>query len=664
MRTSLKNKLGLMFFVFIAIPLVILGSFSYFKTSSLMQNTVEQQLENTTNQTAKLVKGNINSVSSYIDMLSLDKELASIASGDEKNSSDIFNYLSQLQKQNSDQIEKIFVTNISSKEVVSSEAEKSNIDLSDCDYVQNALKGNKNISEVVKSKVTGKPVIAIAAPLKVNDKVVGMIAATIKFEYISKYASKVKIGDNGYGYIIDKKGLIDYHPSSEKILKENILNDNNEQLKALFNKAKDGENAQGYYTYGGVRKFVKFVPVSNWVIAVTADYNEYMAPAAAIRKFTILISILSVVIAVFLACMLTIRNIINPIKDLEDLMTKAGDGDLTVRAQINTKDEIQTLGEYFNKMIEHQDNTIRHIRDASENLAASSEELAASNEEISSTTEQITNTIQQVAENSQEQSSSIVEVSEVLVQLSSLVQISQSRGLTAKNSSQHTMDTAEKGRNKIEQTVTAIENISEASSETENTLKVLQELSKKVSGIISTINNISSQTNLLALNAAIEAARAGEHGKGFAVVAEEVRKLSEETNVGANEVSSLIGEMVAEVEKAVENMNSSRNAVENGVNIAKDTDKSFVSIIDAVKQISKDVEQIVDVTKDEVATSDKIINLINSVATITENNAANSEEVAASAEEQNAAIENVAATAEESSALAASLNNLVEKFIV
>ncbi len=664
MRTSLKNKLGLMFFIFIAVPLIILGSFSYIRTSSLIKSTIEQQLENTTNQTAKLVSGNISSVSKYVEMLSLDNRLEGIINGDEKNSPDVFNYLVQLQKQNSSQIEQVLVTNYSGKEIISNESQKSDIDLSDRDYVKNALKGNETVSEVIVSKSTGKPVIAIAMPLKSNGKVIGTVAATIKFEEISKYASKVKIGDNGYAYIIDKNGLIVYHPKSEKVLKENILSINNDELKALFDKAKAGQSFEGYYTYDGARKFVRFVPVNNWFVAVTADYNEYMSPAATIKKFTIMITIISIIIAVFLSYMLSIKNIINPIKELESLMTKAGNGDLTVRSEISTKDEIQTLGEYFNKMIEHQHDTIHNVRDASENLTASSEELAASNEEISATTEGIAKTIEQVAENSQVQSNSVVEVSSVLVQLSSLVQISQSRALTAKNNSDHTMDTAEQGRNKIEETVAAIENISKASTETEDTLKVVQELSKKVSGIISTINNISSQTNLLALNAAIEAARAGEHGKGFTVVAEEVRKLSEETSVGANEISSLIVEMVTEIGKAVETMNSSKSAVENGVIIVKDTDKSFVSIIDAVKQISKDIKQIVDVTKDEVATSDKIINLINTVATITENNAASSQEVAASAEEQNTAIENVAASAEESSALAISLNNLVEKFII
>lgn len=665
MQISLKNKLGLMFFIFIAIPLITLGGFSYTMTSRSMQSTTEGQLRELTNQTAEGINETINSVDKYIKILSSDEGMARVASGDSKYNLDNYKYLQKIQQENSDIIESLIVTDVSAKGVISNSSEKYNTDFSDREYVQAALKDSKSISKtILMSKVTGKPIIGIAYPLKIDNKIVGTIIGLIPFDSISTRASKVKVGNNGYAYMIDKNGLIVYHPKSEKIFKENLSDNSSAELKALVEKAKSGQAAEGYYTYEGVRKFVKFVPVNNWIVAVTADYNEYMSSAITIKRVTIIIAILSIIISVLLAYLLSTKNIINPIKNLESLMIRAGEGDLTVRAEINTKDEIQTLGEYFNKMIEHQHNIIDNVKRGAQELAASSEELAASNEEISSTTEQIAETIQQVADNAQRQSDSIIETSEVLVQLSSLVQIAQSRALTAKNNSQSTMNAAEQGRRKVEETVEAIENISKASAETEDRLKILDELSKKVSGIISTINNISSQTNLLALNAAIEAARAGEHGKGFTVVAEEVRKLSEQTNVGANEISSLVNAMVVEIGKAVESMNSGKNAVENGVIIANDTDKSFISIITAVEQISKDIEQIVDVTKDEVASSDKIINLINTVATITETTAARSQEVAAATEEQNTTIENVAASAEETSAMAVSLNNLVEKFII
>lgn len=663
MQISLKNKLGLMFFIFIAIPIITLGGYSYTKTASSLQYATEQQLRELTNETASSINETINSVDKYVKILSSDERMAKVASGDNSYSLESYNYLQKIQKENSDIIESLIVTDPTGKGIISNSSEKYDTDFSDREYVQDALKNSKGISKTILiSKVTGKPIIGIAHTLNIDDKVVGTVIALVPFESISKRASKVKIGNNGYAYMIDKNGLVVFHPKSEKIAKENLLSSSSADLKALVEKAKTGETVEGYYTYDGVRKFVKFTPVNNWIVAVVADYDEYMSSAITIRKVTIIIAILSVIISVLLAYLLSIKNIINPIKHLEELMTRSGEGDLTVRAQINTGDEIQTLGEYFNKMIEHQHNIIENVRRGAIELEAASEELAASNEEICSTTEQITNNIEKVAENAKSQSDSIIETSEVLVQLTSLVQIAQSRALTAKNNSNNTMDAAEQGRKKVKDTVIAVENISKSSIETEERLKVLEQLSKKVNGIISTINDISSQTNLLALNAAIEAARAGEHGKGFTVVAEEVRKLSEQTNVGANEISLLVNEMVVEIGKAVQAMSVGKNAVENGVAIINDTDKSFITVISAVEQIAKDIEQIVDVTKDEVASSDKIIDIINTVATITETTASSSEEVAAAAEEQSTAIENVASSAEETSAMAVSLHNLVEKF--
>lgn len=664
MKISLKNKLGLMFFIFIAIPLITLGIFSYTMTSRSLQYATEQQLRECINETAEGINETIDSVDKYVKILSSDERMARIASGDSNYNLESYNYLQKIQKENSDIIESLIVTDVSGKGIISNSSEKYDTDFSDREYVQDALKNSKGMSKtILTSKVTGKPIIGIAHTLNIDNKAVGTVIALIPFESICKKAAKVKIGNNGYAYMIDKNGLIVYHPKNDKISKENLSNSSSTDLKSLVDKAKSGQTVEGYYTYDGIRKFVKFTPVNNWIVVVTADYNEYMSAATTIKKFTIIIAILSIIISIVLAYLLSTKNIVNPIKKLEALMTKAGEGDLTVRAEINTRDEIQTLGECFNKMLKNQHNIIDNVRRSAEELVASSEEIASSNEEISSATELITDTIQQVADNAKQQSNSIIETSEVLVQLSSLVQIAQNRALTAKNNSENTMNVAEQGRLKVKENIEAIENISKVSNETEDILKVLYELSKKVSGIISTINNISSQTSLLALNAAIEAARAGEHGKGFTVVANEVRKLSEQTNAGANEISSLINEMVIEIGRAVESMDLSKSAVENGVVIANDTDKSFISIINAVEQISKDIQQIADVTKDEVASSDKIINLINSVATTTRTTAINSQQVAVASEQQNATIQNIAASSQETSAMAVSLNSLVEKFI-
>ena len=141
-------------------------------------------------------------------------------------------------------------------------------------------------------------------------------------------------------------------------------------------------------------------------------------------------------------------------------------------------------------------------------------------------------------------------------------------------------------------------------------LNHVNSLSVEVGGIINTINSIAEQTNLLALNAAIEAARAGEHGKGFSVVADEVRKLSEETNDKAKEISILVNEMMKQTQNAVISMERAKAEVDNGVEIVSETDKAFINIINAIENIVEHVNEILDITGDEVASSDKVVKLL------------------------------------------------------
>ena len=224
------------------------------------------------------------------------------------------------------------------------------------------------------------------------------------------------------------------------------------------------------------------------------------------------------------------------------------------------------------------------------------------------------------------------------------------------------MKVAGLGREKVEETVKAINVISIGSDETAQALESLNSLSVKVGGIINTINSIAEQTNLLALNAAIEAARAGEHGKGFSVVADEVRKLSEESNDKAKAIAILVNEMMKQTQNAVIAMQRSKVEVDNGVAIVSETDKAFINIINSIENIVGHVNEILEITGDEVASSDKVVKLINEMATVTENNSANSENVSLAAEEQAKAIEGLTATAEETSAMSEELTQLVEKF--
>lgn len=662
MKTSLKNKLLIALVLLTVIPLLTLGACSYFKSSNSLQNATETQLLTQGTDAAASINKTITSASSYIQLLSLDSRLPIVASGDISNSQEVYNYLSTIQKQNSSEIEMLCISNTSGIETLNSITGKVHIDVSSRQYIQKALSGVPSQSDVTVSKTTGKTVVFVAYPLKINNKIVGTIIGSIYSKDIYNDVAKINNDSNSSAYMINNAGLMVYHPDSAKQFKSNISGTNNSDLNTLFRKAKSGKTVSGYYTVSGVRKFAVITPAGSWFLVLSADYNEYMSSALLIRTITIIIIIIYTLLSILVSYFGIASKIVNPIKDLQTLMTKAGNGDFTVHAEIHTKDELQTLGEYFNKMIDGQEHIIKNIRNFSEDLSASSEEISASTEEISSATEEIAAQVQQIADNSDRQNGLIVDTSEVLIELSSLVQIAQNKAITAKVNSDSTLKVAHAGRDEVEKTVAAINNISTASDETEKVLDVLAELSSKISGITKTINDISEQTNLLALNAAIEAARAGEHGKGFTVVAEEVRNLSEQTSNGAQEISTLINKMTGLTKKAVDSMVSSKDAVEKGVLVANNTDKSFVNIISAIDQIATDINQIVDVTKNEVASSEEIVKLIDSVATMSEKTSASSQQVAAAAEEQASTIQNIATGSQQSAEMAINMNNLIEKY--
>jgi methyl-accepting chemotaxis protein len=436
--------------------------------------------------------------------------------------------------------------------------------------------------------------------------------------------------------------------------------------------AKDGKNDEAYQLY-----MEQYSYLENYRLAISdlLQYNNEKAKtedalnhkelkrAELILIFIILISLLSGIVL----SLLVVRTITKPLSVLIKLLKKVDTGDYNVfipQQYLLQKDEIGDISRVTDKMLADQSHVISRIRVGAFTLSDASENIAASAQELNAASEEVTSNIQEVAAYADRQNASIIDVSETLVQLSSQIQIAQNKSITAKKNSAFTMQVAEQGRINVRNTVETIENINHISSEAEATLNQLNELSETVRGIIDMINNISAQTNLLALNAAIEAARAGEHGKGFTVVSAEIRKLSEQTSTGAEKISSLINEMVLHIKKAVSSMLVNKQAVENGVTVVKETDEAFIRIIDAVNQIGKDIEQITDITHDEVASSEQIVTLIDSVAGITELTTKNSHEVAAASEEQVSAVECLAASAEETSSMAEELKALVERFEV
>lgn len=648
----------------IMLPLLTVGIVSLTRFTAATEHAVDELLDDLVDLTSKLIETELEKAHLLGSVLSENNDFIRLASGEVILRNRVHETLLASQSQNSDIIEMLIVTDSNGRSLTASNDLNSNIDVSDRDYVIDALSGQAGQSAVIISRATNVPVIAIAYPLVENNRIVGTLIATVKFENISRHARAISVFDEGYAFLFNSAGLTLSHINPAFDFEMNMYDIGVPELNQMIESVKNGQGGRVYYTYAGDYKQVRYEAIGDIGLAITANYDDYMATMIRIRWLLIGVIVAAILVAVSLSYAFVSKGITSPLSKISELMEKAGEGDLTVRSEIKTRDEIEAIGNSFNAMIRNQNEIVYKVKNGSKEVSQSSEDISSSTNDISDASQNIAQAISEVAENSNLQSRSIVETSETLLQLSSLIQLAKARAVEAFDNVKQSLKQASEGRESVKTTMEAIDTIKVASMTTDKHLAELVALSTQITGISGTINGIAGQTNLLALNASIEAARAGEHGRGFAVVADEVRKLAEQTGAEASGITTVVDEMNKRIQEAVDSMNKGNSAVEAGVEKATFTDRSFLKIVDAVNLISSSVEKIVEVTDDEVASSEKILKLIDSVATLSETNGASSEEVASSVEEQTALFETIAAGSEELTAMANELYHLVEKFKV
>ncbi|MBL8013532.1 MAG: methyl-accepting chemotaxis protein [Candidatus Omnitrophica bacterium] len=257
-----------------------------------------------------------------------------------------------------------------------------------------------------------------------------------------------------------------------------------------------------------------------------------------------------------------------------------GDGDLTKRIPIESKDEIAALAGAFNKFTSSVEVIIGQVK------------LAAS--QLNSATDEISGSSQKISDGAQQQAASFEE-------LSGSVQSNATNASGANDMAQNVASNAKETGKGMDDTMDAMSSIEKSS--------------KKINEAVEIITDIADQTNLLALNAAIEAARAGEHGKGFAVVADEVRKLAERSADSARDIKNLIGESSIQVQR--------------GVSLSHAAGDALKKMVVDVTKVAEQLKSISTATQEQAATMEQN-------TSITESNAASSEELAAAAEQMSA----------------------------
>ena len=335
-------------------------------------------------------------------------------------------------------------------------------------------------------------------------------------------------------------------------------------------------------------------------------------------------------------------------------------GNLAV--DVKPKSENDALGHAFAEMCEKIADMVSHIRRTSQTVSAASQQMAATSEEAGRATGEIAHAVGDVAQGAERQVQMIDAAKRAADDVARAVSGS------AQNISQ-TAEVAHQTRQVAQDGVAAAAQANEAmnlatgsSQAVGEAIRELADKSDQIGAIVATITGIAAQTNLLALNAAIEAARAGEQGRGFAVVAEEVRKLAEESEHAAQEISVLIGAIQSDTTNAVNVVEDGAKRTQDSASVVEKTREAFQRIESAVDDMTARIEQIAAASQQIAASATSMQESVGEVAAVAEQSSASTEEVSASTEQTSASAQEIAASAQELSGNADELNRLVAQF--
>lgn len=659
---SIKSKLLIGGTALIIIPLFVTGYFSYTKSHNAFVELSKVTAQGTAQDLARLTDKIISSDLYLASSIASEKLVVDIAKAVKENGAEnlsseiavVFEDLAHQFNRLDKHYQGIFIAGtdgILFTGILDNGKEYKGSNISKRSYF-NTVKNTKKavISDVVLSKSTGKMIVVACAPILSDaNEFLGALGVVIRAEFFTNLISGRKIGNTGYGYMINSKGIVIAHPKKDFLLKLDVTKI--DAMKKINDRMLAGETGVERYTFKGIDKLAGFAPVSfnDWSISATQNEEEFLKTSKDIQIFSLIFILIVGAIGITIIYLMT-QSIIKPlnatIDGLRDI--SKGDGDLTKRLEIKTKDEVGELADVFNTFIDKLQQMIKDITQGVSTLSSSSTELSAISQQMSESSDQTSSKANTVAVASEEMSANMTSVAAAMEQSTTNTNMV----ATAIEEMNATInEIANNTENARSISGDAVSKVDESSQNIDS----LSHAAKSIEKVVETITDISEQVNLLSLNATIEAARAGEAGKGFAVVANEIKELAKQTSDAS-----------LDIKEKIDNIQSSSNETMQGIS-------TISTVISSVNDI---VSTIASAVEEQSVTTKEITQNISQAAMGTQEVSENVSQSSTVADEITKEIANVndssadmaersdqvKKSAEELSNLAEQLNELVGQF--
>ncbi len=562
---SLRFKMVLGGILVVLVPLLIVGGYSAYKSSSSLEDLSKSQSLEMSKGLAHMVDLAIKE-EMKITAQTAQRETVIYAAANKADDAALTKATAELtalvQRSGSD-YEAFFVVGRDGVIIADGVGGKTkNMNLSERDYIKAALAGKVNAGSVVKSKNSGNVILTFGAPVySSSNEVIGAVGSVVNISFLSDKVSATKLGQTGYAYIIDKTGMIIAHPNKDFILKVNLTEQ--EGMKEIVVKMLKSETGAEPYVFKGVKKIAGYAPVKSaeWSVCVTQDYSEFMAPAYSLAAIIVVIGLIFLVVAVA-GVYVFARGIALPIGQVANDLNDGSEQVAAASSQVASAS--QSLAEGASEQASALEETSSSLEEMSsmtkqnaDNAAQAKALTAQAKQIVGKVDEQMKHmvaAIQNVTKSSEETGKIIKTIDEIafqtnLLALNAAVEAARAGEAGAgfavvadevRNLAMRAADAAKNTSSLIENTIVTVKNSRDLTEQTQNAFRENVDISVKIGQLIDEIAAASSE----------QAQGIGQIGKAVA----EMDKVVQQTAANAEESASAAEEMNAQAMQMKKNV--------------------------------------------------------------------------------------------------------------